>query len=156
MSMTKDQVSALAGSPVFDLDGRAAGTLLEVYLDTTDDHPAWGLIQRGAVVRVVPLYGAAPHEDGVLVPYSGEAIDYGPTLAEEPTTVRTTPDEWLSYYGLRGAVGADPEMDVPAEQEHLARGLSGYSPDRPAAHASSYAGGHHAGIQHLRRAGLMG
>ncbi len=154
MSMTKDQVSVLAGRPVFDLDGRAAGELLEAYLDTRDDHPAWGLIQHGEVLRVVPLYGAVPHEDGIRVPYSGEAIDYGPTLTETPEGVHATPDEWFSYYGLRGTVGPDPEMDVPLEQEHLARNLSGYSPDVPAAHAASYAGGHHPGAQHLRSAGM--
>lgn len=155
MSITKDQISALGGGPVFDRDGRRTGELLEVFLDSRDDHPAWGLIQHGEVMRVVPLYGAGPHEDGLLVPYSGEAIDFGPTLDESPETVRATPDEWFTHYGLRGTVGPDPEMDVPEEEEHLARGLSGYSADRPAAHAASYAGGHHAGTQQLRRAGLQ-
>lgn len=152
MGMTVDQLNDLAGAPVLDIDGNRAGELREVFLDAREDHPAWALVQHGEGTRIVPLHGAHVEDDGLHVPYTGEAIDFGPTLQDDPAALSEAPGDWGSYYGLHGSVGADPAMDVPAGEEELPAGLSGYSSDRPAAHAAAYEGSRSAAArQQLRR-----
>jgi Domain of unknown function (DUF2382)/PRC-barrel domain len=81
------------GRTVVDRDGEKIGTLREIYLDASD-RPAWASVHTalfGLRESFVPLRDARAVEDQVQVPYAAEHV--------------------------RAAPGAEPDVQLPAEDE---------------------------------------
>jgi sporulation protein YlmC with PRC-barrel domain len=91
--MDIDTALGWRGRTVVDRDGEKIGTLREIYLDDAD-RPAWASVHTalfGLRETFVPLHDARADEDRVQVPYDAEHV--------------------------RAAPGADPDVQLPAEDE---------------------------------------
>ncbi len=146
MGEDQEQLSALSGARVVDPDGNEVGKVREIYLDDTTGEPAWVAVttaESGPAQKVVPLLGARAEDGEVLVPYPAELVERAPSTVPDAQLDEAALERWYEHYGLVGMVGADPSMggDSAETDEDFPADLSGYSPDRPAAHAAAYEGG---------------
>jgi uncharacterized protein (TIGR02271 family) len=138
--MTIDQLSAMRGAPVYDMDGDKIGEVEEIFYDQQTREPEWIGIGTGffGTKRVlVPTAGASTADDGLTVRYSKDQVKDSPDIDSDEIS-QETEQELYAYYGLeyserrsetglpegrRGRGGkADEETAVTRHEEELAVG----------------------------------
>jgi uncharacterized protein (TIGR02271 family) len=137
-TMTIDQLSAMRGAPVYDIDGEKIGAVEEIFYDQETNEPEWLGIGTGffGTKRVlVPIAGASSTADGITVQYSKEQVKDSPDIDSDEIG-QETEQELYSYYGIeyserrsetglpeegRGRRGTE-ETGVTRHEEELAVG----------------------------------
>jgi uncharacterized protein (TIGR02271 family) len=100
--MTRVRLDEMRGAPVYDNDGDKIGKVEEIYYDQETRVPEWIGIGTGffGTKRVlVPVKGAAPHDDGLMVAYSKDYVKDSPDLDDEEISQQSEAD-LAAYYGL--------------------------------------------------------
>lgn len=79
--MTARDLTSWVGRTAVDSDGDKIGTIFDVYLDDDSGQPEWLAVNTGMFgnkVSFVPLAGASPHADGVMVGYDKATVEAAP------------------------------------------------------------------------------
>jgi len=100
--MTRVRLDEMRGAPVYDNDGDKIGKVEEIFYDQQTQVPEWIGIGTGffSTKRVlVPVKGAAPYDEGLLVPYSKDQVKDSPDIDEDEISQQTEAD-LAGYYGL--------------------------------------------------------
>lgn len=100
--MTQVRLDQMRGAPVYDNDGDKIGKVEEIFYDHQTHVPEWigvGTGFFGAKRVLVPVKGAAPHDDGLMVAYSKEQVKESPDIDDDEISQHTE-SELASYYGL--------------------------------------------------------
>ena len=100
--MTQVRLDEMRGAPVYDSDGDKIGEVEEIYYDQQTRVPEWIGIGTGffGTKRVlVPVQGAASHEDGLMVPYPKDHVKDSPDIDEDEISQQTEAD-LAAYYGV--------------------------------------------------------
>ena len=100
--MTQVRLDEMRGAPVYDNDGDKIGKVEEIFYDQQTRVPEWIGIGTGffGTKRVlVPVQGAASHEEGLMVPYSKDHVKDSPDIDEDEISQQTEAD-LAGYYGL--------------------------------------------------------
>ena len=93
----------LPGKPLHDSTGEALGAIVEIFLNTGDDTPAWAQVDAGDRTVVVPLLGAELAGDGgVRVDFARDAILEAPDVGEHGLDNDAQKALW-AHYGLSDA-----------------------------------------------------
>jgi uncharacterized protein (TIGR02271 family) len=101
-TMTRVRLDEMRGAPVYDNDGDKIGKVEEIYYDQQTRVPEWIGIGTGffGTKRVlVPVKGAAPHDDGLMVAYSKEQVKDSPDIDEDEISQQCESD-LATHYGL--------------------------------------------------------
>lgn len=134
--MSRVRLDEMRGAPVYDNDGDKIGKVEELFYDQQTRVPEWIGIGTGffGTKRVlVPVKGAAPYEDGLMVAYSKEQVKDSPDINEDEISQQREAD-LASYYGLgyskqrsqtglteggtrRGETGKEKESVTRSEEE---------------------------------------
>jgi uncharacterized protein (TIGR02271 family) len=100
--MNRVRLDQMRGAPVYDNDGEKIGKVEEIFYDYETSVPEWIGIGTGlfGMKRVfVPVMGAAPYDDGLMVPYSKEHVKESPDVDEDDIS-ETTEARLAAYYGV--------------------------------------------------------
>jgi uncharacterized protein (TIGR02271 family) len=101
-TMTRVRLDEMRGAPVYDYDGEKIGKVEEIFYDQQTRVPEWIGIGTGffGTKRVlVPVKGAAPHDDGLMVAYSKDHVKDSPDIDAEEISQQDEAD-LAGYYGL--------------------------------------------------------
>ena len=124
--MTTDMTHAYEwqGRTLRDRNGDKIGTIVAVYLDQQSDKPEWALVNTGLFGRkssFVPLAGATPRGEDVVVGIAAQQVKDAPMMAPDEELSEQQEAELFRHYGIdyttegsvtatdgaRGAVGRD-------------------------------------------------
>jgi uncharacterized protein (TIGR02271 family) len=124
--MTTDMTHAYEwqGRTLQDRNGDKIGTIVAVYLDQQTDKPEWALVNTGLFGRkssFVPLAGATPRGEDVVVGIAAQQVKDAPMMAPDEELSQQQEAELFRHYGIdyttegsvtatddaRGAVGRD-------------------------------------------------
>jgi uncharacterized protein (TIGR02271 family) len=138
--MTIEQLTAMRGAPVYDVEGEKIGSVEEVFYDAETRQPEWIGIGTGflGTKRVlVPTTGADTSGDAITVRYSKDQVKDSPDIDSDEIGAETE-QELYAYYGLeyserrsgtglpegerRGTGTADESTAVTRHEEELAVG----------------------------------
>jgi len=112
------------GRTLQDRNGDKIGTIVAVYLDQQTDKPEWALVNTGLFGRkssFVPLAGATPRGEDVVVGIAAQQVKDAPMMAPDEELSEQQEAELFRHYGIdyttegsvtatddaRGAVGRD-------------------------------------------------
>jgi uncharacterized protein (TIGR02271 family) len=98
--MTRVRLNEMRGAPVYDNDGDRIGKVEEIFYDPQTRVPEWIGIGTGffGTKRVlVPVRGAAPYDDGLMVSYSKAQVKDSPDIDEEEISQQRDA-ELAAYY----------------------------------------------------------
>src|SRR5215218_7282280 len=101
-TMNRVRLDEMRGAPVYDNDGDKIGKVEEIFYDQQTRVPEWIGIGTGFFGRkrvLVPVTGAAPYEDGLMVAYSKEQVKDSPDIDEDEISQQREAD-LAAYYGL--------------------------------------------------------
>ena len=101
-TMNRVRLDQMRGAPVYDNDGDKIGKVEEIFYDQQTRVPEWIGIGTGffGTKRVlVPVKGAAPYDDGLMVAYSKEQVKDSPDIDEDEISQQCEAD-LAAYYGL--------------------------------------------------------
>ena len=101
-TMTTDQLLQARGRPVYAADGARLGEIEEIYVDNDTEAPEWLALGAGTLGTkrvLVPVAGAAPHEDGFRVPYSEDQVSATPEVDSDEIS-QDFEAKLYSHYGL--------------------------------------------------------
>jgi sporulation protein YlmC with PRC-barrel domain len=96
------RLDEMRGAPVYDNTGERIARVEEIVHDRHTGVPAWIRIGTGffGSKRVlVPVTGAALHDDGIMVPYTKDQMRDSPDVEQEPLS-RQYEAELAAYYSL--------------------------------------------------------
>jgi uncharacterized protein (TIGR02271 family) len=124
--MTTDMTHAYEwqGRTLRDRNGDKIGTIVAVYLDQQSDKPEWALVNTGLFGRkssFVPLAGATPRGEDVVVGVAAQQVKDAPMMAPDEELSEQQEAELFRHYGIdyttegsvtatddaRGGVGRD-------------------------------------------------
>ena len=124
--MTTDMTHAYEwqGRTLRDRNDDKIGTIVAVYLDQQSDKPEWALVNTGLFGRkssFVPLAGATPRGEDVVVGIAAQQVKDAPMMAPDEELSEQQEAELFRHYGIdyttegsvtatdgaRGAVGRD-------------------------------------------------
>jgi uncharacterized protein (TIGR02271 family) len=124
--MTTDMTHAYEwrGRTLQDRNGDKIGTIVAVYLDQQTDRPEWALVNTGLFGRkssFVPLAGATPRGEDVVVGVAAQQVKDAPMMAPDKELSEQQEAELFRHYGIdyttegsvtatddaRGGVGRD-------------------------------------------------
>ena len=100
--ITMDQVAAMRGAPVYDMDGDKIGAVEEIFYDEQTGQPEWigiGTGFFGTKRALVPTARANATEDGLTVAYSKVQVKDAPDVDSDEISQETEQD-LCAYYGL--------------------------------------------------------
>jgi uncharacterized protein (TIGR02271 family) len=105
MQMTTDMNNALEwrGSTVVDRNGDKIGKLDEIYMDQESGQPEWALVNTGLFgsrSSFVPLSGASPQDDKVLVSFEKSQVKDAPNIEPDGALSPQEEAELYQHYGL--------------------------------------------------------
>jgi uncharacterized protein (TIGR02271 family) len=112
------------GRTLKDRNGDTIGTIDALYLDQQTDKPEWALVNTGlfgTMSSFVPLAGAAPRDEDVVVRVEAQRVKDAPKMAPDEELSEQQEAELFRHYGIdytaegsvtatdnaRGAVGHD-------------------------------------------------
>ena len=101
-TMTRVRLDEMRGAPVYDNAGDKIGKVDEIFYDQQTNVPEWIGIGTGffGTNRVlVPVKGAAPYDDGLMVAYSKDHVKDSPDIDEDDISQQREAD-LAAYYGL--------------------------------------------------------
>jgi stress response protein YsnF len=101
-AMNPVRLDEMRGAPIYDNDGDKIGTVEEIFYDDQTNVPEWIGIGTGffKMKRVfVPVTGAAPYDDGLMVPYSKDHVKDSPDV-DEGDILEGTETRLAAYYGV--------------------------------------------------------
>jgi uncharacterized protein (TIGR02271 family) len=119
-TMNRVRLDEMRGAPVYDNNGDKIGKVEEIYYDQQTRVPEWIGIGTGffGTKRVlVPVKGAATHDDGLMVPYSKDQVNDSPDIDAEEIS-QETEAELAAFYGL----GYSKERSATGRTEGAPRG----------------------------------
>ena len=97
------RLEEMRGAPVYDNAGDKIGRVDEIVYDRQTRVPTWiriGTRFFGSKRVLVPVAGAALHEDGIAVAYTKDDVKDSPDVDDEPIS-RQYEAELAAYYGLQ-------------------------------------------------------
>jgi stress response protein YsnF len=101
-TMNRVRLDQMRGAPIYDNDGDKIGRVEEIFYDDQTNVPEWIGIGTGffGMKRVfVPVTGAAPYEDGLMVPYDKDHVKDSPDV-DEDVILEGTEARLAAYYGV--------------------------------------------------------
>jgi len=101
-TMNRVRLDQMRGAPIYDNDGEKIGKVEEIFYDHQTNVPEWIGIGTGffGIKRVfVPVKGATPYDDGLMVPYSKDDVKESPDVDEDDIS-EATEARLAAYYGL--------------------------------------------------------
>jgi uncharacterized protein (TIGR02271 family) len=102
------QAEKLLGAQITDADGKAVGTVEQVFRNDADGTPTWARIRSGSAARFVPLGGSQATAGGLSVPYGMQKIMAGPEIAAGDHMSAAEAEELSRYFGLLPAASDQP------------------------------------------------
>jgi uncharacterized protein (TIGR02271 family) len=106
------------GRDVVDNDGHKIGSLEEVYLDTDSGRPEWATVKTGMLgtkQSFVPLQGASPSGDDVVIAYDKDQVKDAPSIDPDGELSTEDEDRLYAHYGIANggsATDVDDRTDV--------------------------------------------
>lgn len=103
MTITREELLARRGNPVYAGDGDKVGSLDEVYFDAGTREPEWIGVSTGFLGtsrRLIPLQEAEIRDEAIRVPYSKDQIKNTPDVGDERDISEDTEAELYRHYGL--------------------------------------------------------
>jgi len=104
MQQTSTQVrlDEMRGAPVYDNEGEKIGNVEEIFYDQQTRVPEWigigtGFFQTKRVL--VPVQGAAQHDDGLMVAYAKDHVKDSPDIDDDEISGQREA-ELAAYYGV--------------------------------------------------------
>jgi uncharacterized protein (TIGR02271 family) len=100
---TNHDVISWRGQTLLGPDGEKLGSIDEIYLDAETDQPEWALVHTGLFgtkQSFVPLRGASPSGDGVLVGFDKATVKDAPTIEPDGRLSQSEEAELYRHYGL--------------------------------------------------------
>jgi uncharacterized protein (TIGR02271 family) len=100
--MRRVRLDEMHGAPVYDNDGDKIGKVEEIFYDQQTRVPEWIGIGTGFFGKkrvLVPVKGAAPYDDGLMVGYSKDHVKDSPDIDEDEISQQREA-ELAAYYGL--------------------------------------------------------
>jgi hypothetical protein len=102
------------GHAVVDHDGSRIGELEAVYVDTTDDEPAFATVKLGGLfartrLAFVPLAGAVVTPDHLKVAFSRQLVRDAPSIDADGELLAEDEPAVFNHYGMDHATGARGE-----------------------------------------------
>lgn len=123
--ITRNQVSELVDSTVYDTEGDKVGKVSQVYLDRSNDQPSWVTVRTGWFgmrESFVPLRQARTTEDGLQIAVDKETVKEAPQIDTDSELSPQREYELYDYYQL--TADGDPNARHTAdghaqyEEEH--------------------------------------
>jgi uncharacterized protein (TIGR02271 family) len=100
--MSRMRLDEMRGAPVYDNEGEKIGKVEEIFYDQQTRVPEWIGIGTGFFSRkrvLVPVKGAAAHDDGLMVAYAKDHVKDSPDIDEDEISQQSEAD-LAAYYGL--------------------------------------------------------
>ena len=124
---TLQSLGDLRGAPVYDSAGEKIGKVDEIYYDMGTRQPEWialGTGFFGTKRALVPVAGAQPREDGILVPYTKDQVKDSPDFDGDEIAPEYEPSLYRHYgltdTGTGSRASAQPEgAAVTRKEEEL-------------------------------------
>ncbi|MTD45028.1 hypothetical protein GKE82_12180 [Conexibacter sp. W3-3-2] len=126
-----DDVHALAGARIDDVEGRRIGTIAAILVSRHDGHNRFFLVRRrgrSGGLCAVPVQGAVAGGGRVWCPYPGRQIDRGPRLPEHGVLSPRVDRELRGLFGLPA-----PATEAPAWERRASVSRAQRDPARPEA-----------------------
>lgn len=101
--MNREDVVALQGETMFDVDGTKIGKIGDVYVDNDTQVPEWALVVTGLFggrQSFVPLAEATRSDGGLRVPYTKEEVREAPNAEPDQELSQEAEARLYSHYGL--------------------------------------------------------
>jgi hypothetical protein len=94
----------LEGRELFATSGHKLGTILQVFVDSETDEPAFAVVTSGmfgTIRRYVPLRHIGCSDDELVVPHSRDKVRVAPCPEREGRLTQSGEADLYAYYGLR-------------------------------------------------------
>jgi uncharacterized protein (TIGR02271 family) len=136
--MTTEMTHAYAwqGRTLQDRNGDKIGTIDALYLDQQTDKPEWALVNTGLFgtkSSFVPLAGASPRGEDVVVQVEAQRVKDAPKLDPEQELSEQQEAELFRHYGIdytaEGSVTATESAQATAGRDPVGRDTSGPTTD---------------------------
>jgi hypothetical protein len=105
------------GRTLIDPDGEKIGQVDELYMDSQTEEPEWAKVTTGLLGRhssLVPLAGAEPRGEDVMVSVTKEQVENSPHSEPEGELSRETEEALFRHYGISYSdEGSVTATDVP-------------------------------------------
>jgi len=116
------------GRTVVNNDGDKIGSLEEVYLDTDSGRPEWATVKTGMLgtkQSFVPLQGASPSGDEVVVGYSKDQVKDAPSVDADGELSTEDEQQLYRHYGLDYSESRSGSGLAEGEDRDVGRGAVG-------------------------------
>jgi uncharacterized protein (TIGR02271 family) len=123
------------GRTLKDRNGDKIGTVDAVYVDQQTDKPEWALVNTGLFGRssFVPIAGAAPSGEDVVVPVEAKQVKDAPKMGPGQELSEQQEAELFRHYGIdyttEGSVTATESTGASAGRAPVGRDMSGPTTD---------------------------
>jgi uncharacterized protein (TIGR02271 family) len=133
MSDQSTDVTAWVGRTLVDQSGDKIGTIDDVYLDDASGQPEWLAVSTGLLGRnlsFVPIEGASPSGDDLMVPYAKSQVKDAPNAAPDG---HLSPEEEQRLYEHYGRSFGDWSYDdtTAGTADYGTTGTTGYDTSGP-------------------------
>ena len=91
------------GRTVYDSEGSKIGTVKDLYLDGEGAEPNWATVTSGLFGTkqyFVPLQGMTTHEDGLMVPFTKDAIKAAPHIDADTVLEEKEEQRLFEHYNI--------------------------------------------------------
>jgi sporulation protein YlmC with PRC-barrel domain len=103
MTWTEDELEAWVGRHAVDSNGEKIGKINDVYMDDSTGKPEWLAITTGLFgtrISFVPLSGALPAEDDIVVAYDKALVKDSPNVENDGQLSHEEEERLYRHYGL--------------------------------------------------------
>lgn len=96
-----ERVAEIEGKPVVDSDGTDIGTVADVYLNSSDDRPAWVAVETEDTRVLAPLDGARYEDETLVVDHPADLVLDAPAAVGDGGVLAPEEEHALyAHYGL--------------------------------------------------------
>ena len=109
-----NNLDSLIGADVVDIEGRKAGTVGQVYVDSTTNQPSWVTVVTGLFgtsESFAPLDSADWTGDELRIPYDKSFVKDAPRIDIDGSLDSADEDALYRYYNLGGSSGSSETYD---------------------------------------------
>ncbi|RFA16888.1 photosystem reaction center subunit H [Subtercola boreus] len=125
-------LGALQGAKVLSTDGDKIGTVGQVYLDGTDNHPTWVTVSTGLFgtsESFIPIDRAEFDGENLTVPYEKSFVKDAPRVENDGTLGADDEEQLYRYYGTGGTGYVNTRPDGNNDETSAGHDTSGPNTD---------------------------
>lgn len=114
--LNPEEAQKLQGQTVVASGGEEIGAIEDVYVNSSDDRPAWAVVRAESKLVPVPMDGAHFGEDAVQVRYDHDTITSAPEAHDGEELLPQSEDALYDHYDIHDSAMRD-DTGKPADLE---------------------------------------